>query len=63
MTIKISGNSVTVTARGKTFNNVPMGAFWIVWKDKNIENVVLAKRAAKKLKKRKDSGYIPQMKF
>ena len=63
VTIKISGNSVTVTARGKTFNNVPMGAFWIVWKDKNIENVVLAKRAAKKLKKRKDSGYIPQMKF
>ena len=63
VTIKIVGKSVTVTARGKTFKNVPMGAFWIVWKDKNIENVVLAKRAAKKLKKRKDSGYIPQMKF
>ena len=61
--IKIVGKSVTVTARGKTFKNVPIGAFWIVWKDKNIENVVLAKRAAKKLKKRKDSGYIPQMKF
>ena len=66
--IEISGNSVTVTAKAmgktKTFNNVPMGAFWIVWNDKNLKNVSSAKRAAKKIAKtRKGSHYIPQMKF
>ena len=38
--------------RKKTFKQCPYGCFWIVWKDKNIENVVLAKRG-KEIKKEK----------
>ena len=64
--IKISGNSVTVTAKTmgktKTFSKVPIDAFWIVWKDKKLPRK--AKLPTKNdLKNRAGSHYIPQMKF